>query len=172
MSLRPLVVALLAFVACGPETRVEPALLGGTEAELTTPSEPEPLVSIEATAAPADTSPSLAGEPPALDSLLRLPPARAATTDSDDPLARPEPAEEEDEQPPNATKLPPSLRPVYESRTDESAVRPEKARKRTDAGVELDVGETTSVRGGVRVEQEAGKQREDPVPTVGIEARF
>ena len=47
-----------------------------------------------------------------------------------------------------------------------------RAHSRTDAGVSVGVDERTRVRGGVRVEQEPERRREDPVPTIGIEQEF
>jgi hypothetical protein len=47
-----------------------------------------------------------------------------------------------------------------------------RSRQRTDAGISVGVDEDTSLRGGVRVEQETDRPIEEPVPTIGIEGRF
>ncbi len=59
-----------------------------------------------------------------------------------------------------------------ETQRDDAEVHPTKSRTRTDAGVSLDVGDTTKIRGGVRVEQETDRERDSPVPMIGIEKRF
>jgi hypothetical protein len=38
--------------------------------------------------------------------------------------------------------------------------------------VAVEVTEEIRLRGGVRVEEESGREAEDPMPTVGIEKRF
>jgi hypothetical protein len=64
------------------------------------------------------------------------------------------------------------LRLELETRDDPSSVRPSAIRSRTDAGVAVEVTEEIRLRGGVRVEEESGREAEDPMPTVGIEKRF
>ena len=60
----------------------------------------------------------------------------------------------------------------FERHRDAHAVDPRRGRDTTDAGVAVGVDEETRIRTGVRVEQETGREREDPTPTVGIERRF
>jgi hypothetical protein len=61
---------------------------------------------------------------------------------------------------------------VEVDRSEESSeLDPDVSRKRTEAGVSVEVGENTRVRGGVRVEEE-GEERDEPVPMIGIEKRF
>lgn len=81
------------------------------------------------------------------------------------PTPAPQPA-------PKSAKKPGRIGVEYQARTDGSAVQPERARTQTDAGVSVDVTDRAKIKGGVRVEQENGKERERPTPTVGIEKRF
>jgi hypothetical protein len=66
------------------------------------------------------------------------------------------------------------LRVQVETRQDSAGFDPDntRTRRRTEAGVAVEVDEKTSVRGGVRVEQEPDEEWREPVPTVGVEKRF
>lgn len=47
-----------------------------------------------------------------------------------------------------------------------------KRRNRREVGAAVDVGKSTTIRGGVLVEGEPGQEPEDPTPRVGVEVRF
>jgi hypothetical protein len=104
-----------------------------------------------------------------LADLLRLPASPGRVDRSAERLKTPEPETDPASEPKRKESR---VGVDLQTRTDGSTAQPSKSRTQTDAGVSVGVGETTKVRGGVRVEQEAGKEREDPVPTVGIERRF
>jgi hypothetical protein len=106
---------------------------------------------------------------PPLSDLLRLPTARKQEPESG-PLEAGAPESEAEAEARQREEG--RIGVDFETRTDAHAVQPEKNRTRTDAGVSVGIDERTKVRGGVRVEQDAGKERESPVPTVGIEKRF
>lgn len=110
--------------------------------------------------------PTPAAPHPPLEDLMRLP----TSVGQLDPVTGRWRAPAADDTPPKAD--PQRVRLELEQRQDRAAARPSTARSRTDAGVSVDVAESVRVRGGVRLEQESGREAEAPVPTVGIEKRF
>ncbi len=136
------------------------------------PETPTPSRSAQGQAKDVPRSPSKAPESHAdLSDLLRLP-------DSGPPPRRTAPVEWPPSMPaasqPEArdAEKPGRFGVEYRARTDGSAVQPERSRTQTDAGVSVDVSDGARLKGGVRIEQENGKERERPTPTVGLEKRF
>lgn len=110
--------------------------------------------------------------PPArpLEDLLRLPAPIAEEHIGSDPLTEPgvpEPEEESD-----GERREPPIGVEIDQKKDPMGFDPDRSRSQTDAGVSVGVDEKTRVRGGVRVEQEPEQEREEPVPTIGIEQKF
>lgn len=134
----------------------------GTLAPLPTPE--EAITAENPTEAPA---PAASPAVPSLEDLLRLP---SSVVQMDPVTRRPRRprgaggAEKTDEQQ--------RVRLELEARDDAAALRPSAARSRTDAGVSVPVAERVRLRGGVRLEEESGREPDEPMPTVGIEKRF
>jgi hypothetical protein len=125
---------------------------------------PEPMTPPPGADVPDDSEPS-----PTLEDLLRLP---ASVGQVDGVAERLKPAKSQTDKRAEKGAEDRRLRLELEKRSDPAAVRGSTSLTRTEAGVSVEVGKTTTLRGGVRVEQESGKEAEEPVPTIGIEKRF
>jgi hypothetical protein len=188
-SLR-LAAILAALVACGAEpasehaaSPIDPAEIRAAvaDAEATAaagvpvapargPSAPEPATAAADPSAAARES----GDPPGvpLEKLLALPPYRKPDAPDLAELLRRDAAGA-----PNAdgAARPSQLRFDLDRRTDTPIERTDLKREQVDAGVAVDVGRDTSVRGGVRVQrdtQAAAESTVDTAPSIGIEKRF
>jgi hypothetical protein len=108
--------------------------------------------------------------PPArpLEDLLRLPAPIAEEHIGNDRLT--EPGEGDEDATTDQERREGSIGVEIERQEDPVGFEPARSHSRTDAGVSVGVDEKTRLRGGVRVEPE--QEREEPVPTVGIEQKF
>jgi len=133
----------------------------------TTTPEPEPHNEETATA-PLVGPEAPPSEMPDLDDLLRLPESVTRPhTELAFPKAEPEDLTEAEREEARLRIEVQRQKESAEFDTDGS-----RTRERADAGLSVEVGGDTRVRGGVRVEKEADQEWNDPVPTVGIEGRF
>jgi hypothetical protein len=124
---------------------------------------PEPTAEVEGPDLPA---------PPArrLEDLVRLPAPIAESHIGHDPL---DASDESDVEEPTDEEE--KKRPVgvdVEGEEDQLGFDGARSHRRTEAGVSVGVDEKTSIRGGVRIEQETGQKHDEPIPTVGIEQQF
>jgi hypothetical protein len=67
------------------------------------------------------------------------------------------------------------LRFDVDIRTDTPVARPDLKREQVDAAAALDVGNDTSIKGGIRLERDSdggSQSNRNATPTIGIERRF
>ncbi len=162
------------------------AACGGDQ--IATPPEaaaPIPAVApvARAPAAPKKTArpPLAAASPPvSLEKLLQVPisaSARPAEPDINELLRlaiSPDQSQEAasaDDATQNASKV----RVDVDMRTDSPVVRPDLKREQVDAAAAIDVGNDTSIKGGIRLERDSNggiESNRNATPTIGIEKRF
>lgn len=123
-------------------------------------------------ASPPGAVPESSEPGPLLDDLLRLPPPAPAESTGVEWAGETEDAAEGDDAP---RKPRPRINVSQENVTE--GVPMQKARRRTDVGVSVPVGEKDRVRikGGVRVDERELSETEreaDKTPTVGVEVKF
>jgi hypothetical protein len=152
--------------AAGPP--LSQALAEAPAASLPAASTAEPM-----TPEPTATNPESSEQippMPRLEDLLRLPASMMQAEGGVERLkpTKPDEAQSTDDE----EEDPEGLRIELKTQSDRATTRPSSSRDRTDAGVSVGVSETIRLRGGVRLEEESGREPEDPVPTVGIEKRF
>lgn len=109
--------------------------------------------------------------PSPLDDLLRLP---RSITDEHRELADDESRLGEADVGSDEARDPGRLRLEVETREDVAGFDPDRQRRNreAEAGVAIEVDESTSVRGGVRAGQQDDEDWTEPVPKVGVEKRF
>jgi len=176
-------VGLAALVACDASDApidASPAASGTEEpaAPDVVPPRAESKDGARPTPAAAESGPADVGlegpeapPPPPLEDLVRLPPA---VTDAHRELGRRDPQRPGSELPEEQEREAARLRIEVEAREDAAGFDPKRPRKHreAEAGVAVEVGEDTRLRGGARVEQQDDREWTPPAPTVGVEKRF
>jgi hypothetical protein len=140
-----------------------------------------PLARARVAPKPAARPPLAAAEPPvSLEKLLQVPPnaiARPAQPDINELLLLAISPEQSNPAPrgDDASSSSRRLHVDVDVRTDSPIVRPELKREQVDATAALDVGNDTSIKGGIRLERDSNggiESNRNTTPTIGIEKRF
>lgn len=162
------IATLLPALACGsPETQNQPPVVPAPVAE-----GPTPDAVAEARASVQEPSPE---DPhPALDNLLRLPPAEELAPEGPQSVDWAGQREEEKRE---ADRKKARAKIDFSQENVTEGLPMQEERRRTDVGVSVPVGanDRLRVRGGIRVDERetSDEEREaETVPTVGVEVRF
>jgi len=170
LLLLPLAVALSCVQEEDAESRPTADPIAGSAPQVPSkPSDSAPPAASKPMPAPVSAGPVAEPPLPPLEDLLRLPPS---ITDSHHDLESRDPSATDDGEAADPKKREGRVRVRVDSQEEPVGVDQSRSRHRTDAGISVGVDEDTSLRGGVRVEQETDRPIEEPVPTIGIEGRF